>query len=319
MKKKLLEVRNISIGIKKKSKTLILVENVSFDIKEDEILGIVGESGCGKSLVCKAILGLLPNKVEILSGEIWFMGSRIDDDKRKLSSLRGKEMTMVFQEPTKSLHPLKTVGKQIGEVLKIHSDLSKKQIREKVIEIMESVGIQNSQKRINQYPHQLSGGLCQRIVIGISIAMNPSLIIADEPTTALDVTVQKKILDLIKKLNKDMRTSILMISHDIGVVSQISDRVCVMYCGQIVEEGKVPEIFKNPKHPYNKALLNTIPSVDSDIKELVPIEGIVPTVENYPAYCRFYDRCTERTHECKYSIPNLVRKGDGYVRCSNYR
>lgn len=313
----LLEVSNLTIGIKKGKKSLKLVEDVSFSIKKGEVLGIVGESGCGKSLTCKAIPNLLPNGVSILSGSILFNGEQINEKSFNIEKIRGQNISMIFQEPTKTLHPLKTIGNQVEEVLKIHTNLNKKERKEKVIELLESVGIDHASSRVKQYPFQLSGGLCQRVVIAIAIALNPDLIIADEPTTALDVSVQKKILELLKELNKKMNCSIIIVSHDIGVVKEIADRVAIMYCGQIVEESSLEEIFNHPLHPYNKALMNCIPTISMD-KTLVPIKGSVPNPKDYSNLCRFYDRCEESIEKCKYKNPDMIKEGESYVRCIKY-
>lgn len=314
---KLLEVSNLSIGISQGKNVLKLVDDVSFFVKKGEILGIVGESGCGKSLTCRSIPILLPNDIQILSGDIKFNGEIISNKSYDIEKLRGKNISMIFQEPTKTLHPLKTIGSQIDEVLKIHTKLNKYERKIRVLELLESVGIDNPKSRFKQYPFQLSGGLCQRVVIAIAIALKPDLIIADEPTTALDVSVQKKILKLLKDLNEKMNCSIIIVSHDIGVVRQIADRVNVMYCGQIVEEGKLPDIFTNPLHPYNKALMNCIPTLSTN-KTLAPIKGTVPHAKNYSEYCRFFDRCEESTEKCKLKKPKMIKQGEGYVRCIKY-
>ena len=317
MKKTILKVENLSIELKTRDKNLALVEDVSFEVKENEILGLVGESGCGKSMVCRAIMGILADGLEISRGKIEYGGKDVKGIS-DLRNLRGGFMSMVFQDPTKALHPLKTVGKQIGEVLLIHTKMSRKEIKVKVYEIMESVGIDNVKKRYGQYPHQLSGGLCQRVIIAIAIAMKPKLIIADEPTTALDVTTQKKILGLLKDLSLKNGTSILIVSHDMGVISQMADRVCVMYCGQIVEDGGIETIFSEPKHPYNKALLDTVPSIDGDIDMLEPIPGMVPVPQEYTKMCRFYDRCKFRLDDCLRVVPKMLKVENTNVRCIRY-
>lgn len=312
-----LEVSNLTIGIRNGKNTLKLVEDVSFSIKKGEVLGIVGESGCGKSLTCRSIPNLLPSGVNILSGSIIFNGKLINDKSFNIEKIRGQNISMIFQEPTKTLHPLKTIGHQVEEILKIHTDLNKNERKEKVIELLEAVGIDNASSRIKQYPFQLSGGLCQRVVIAIAIALNPDLIIADEPTTALDVSVQKKILELLKDLNKKMNCSLIIVSHDIGVVKEIADRVAIMYCGQIVEESSLKEIFNHPLHPYNKALMNCIPTISTN-KKLVPIKGSVPNPKDYSKLCRFFDRCEESVEKCKCKNPSIIKKGETYVRCIKY-
>ncbi|MDO4661507.1 MAG: ABC transporter ATP-binding protein [Tissierellia bacterium] len=313
----LLEVNNLSLGIKSKNDTLKLVEDVSFSLKKGEILGIVGESGCGKSLTCRSIPRLLSKNIEILSGTIKFKNEIISDSSYNIQKIRGKNISMIFQEPTKTLHPLKSIGNQIEEVLKIHTDMTKKERIQRSIELLDMVGIDNPESRLHQYPFQLSGGLCQRVSIAIAVALEPDLIIADEPTTALDISVQKKILNLLKDLNERIHSSIIIVSHDIGVVKEISDRVNIMYCGQIVEQGNLKDILENPLHPYSKALMDCIPTLSTD-KTLVPIAGSVPSPRNYPKYCRFYDRCKKSIEECKVKSPQMIKYNESYVRCLRY-
>lgn len=315
MIKELLEVKNLKINEYKKRNRIDIVGELSLHVGYGEIVGIAGESGCGKSLTCRAIMNILPDNLKITGGEIRFKGTPIDYNAKKLY---GKEISMIFQEPTKALHPLKTIGNQISEVVKLHSNIRGRELKQKVIDMMTTVGIDEPEIRLRQYPHQLSGGLCQRVVIAIATIMKPSLIIADEPTTSLDVTVQKKILELLLELNKKIGTSIIFISHDLAVLSHICDRVYIMYCGEIVEEGTVPEIFANPKHPYNKALISSIPSITGDIKELKSIKGIVPGPGNYSSNCRFYDRCEERCAACDGVKPKLTVLEKGGVRCVKF-
>lgn len=315
MMENLLEVRDLKISEYKRRTYTDIVGELSLYVKPGEIVGLAGESGCGKSLTCRAIMNILPSNLKITKGEINFLGKPID---YKAKNLYGKEISMIFQEPTKALHPLKTIGNQISEVLKLHSDIRGEELKKKVIEAMEVVGIDEPGIRYRQYPHQLSGGLCQRVIIAIATIMKPALIIADEPTTSLDVTVQKKILDLLLELNKKMGTSIIFISHDLAVLSHICNRVYVMYCGEIVEEGKVPEIFAHPRHPYNKALISSIPSMYGVVSELKSIQGVVPSPKNYSKYCRFYDRCEERCDACKNVKPGLVGIEGGGVRCVKF-
>lgn len=312
MNDSILEIKSLSLG--DKSKGITYVENLSLNIKKGEIVGIVGESGCGKSLTCKAILGLLPGNIQVTSGEILFDGIKLDSN---IDLFRGSRITMIFQEPRRALHPLKNVGKQIEEVLNIHSNMSRKNKKRRVLEIMDMVKIPEPEKRYYQFPHQLSGGLCQRVIIGIAIAMNPDLIIADEPTTALDVTVQKGILSLLYELNNKYNTSIIFVSHDLAVVSQIADRAYVMYCGQLVEEANVIELFDNPLHPYNKSLLNSMNSINGK-EELISIDGMVPNPKNYSEFCRFYDRCSEKNNKCVGKKPVWKDLGERKVRCVKF-
>lgn len=292
-----------------------LLNRVSIELRPGEIVGLAGESGSGKSLLCRAVMNLLSSDLCLSGGEIHFRGERIDGRKH---DLYGRELTMVFQEPTKALHPLKTIGEQIAEVLKLHTSFSRAEIRQKVLETMALVGIDEPEVRYRQYPHQLSGGLCQRAVIAIAVIRKPSLLLADEPTTSLDVTVQKKILELLSNLNRTMGTSVLLVSHDLAVLSQICDRVYVMYAGQIVEEGTVPKIFTEPKHPYNRALLASMPKIDRPEQPILPIEGRVPRPAEYSNFCRFYDRCGERTEFCRERTPKWTEGGDQSVRCIRY-
>ncbi len=318
MTDELLRVSNLTIGIKGKKENTILVENISFSVNQGEIVGLAGESGCGKSLLCKSLIGLLPHDVEILSGEICFKGMDLTKDTKLLDKIRGKEMTMIFQEPMRTLHPLKTIGAQIGEVLKLHKNVDRYELKKQVIEIMEKVGIAEAERRAKQYPHQLSGGLCQRVIIAIAVIMNPSLIIADEPTTALDVTVQKRILNVLYNLNQVLNTSIVFVSHDLAVISQLCQRAYIMYCGEFVEEGRIPDIFVNPRHPYNRALLNSMPDLHNLKNKLTPIEGQVPHPNEYSRYCRFMARCKEKQITCENRKPIWKKVGDGHVRCVKY-
>ena len=311
----LLEVKDLKISEYKRRAYNDIVGEISLYVKPGEIVGLAGESGCGKSLTCRAIMNILPSNLKITNGEIRYLGKPID---YRDKNLYGKEISMIFQEPTKALHPLKTVGNQISEVLKLHSDIRGAKLKKKVIEALEMVGIDEPETRYKQYPHQLSGGLCQRVIIAIATIMKPSLIIADEPTTSLDVTVQKKILDLLLELNKKMGTSIIFISHDLAVLSHICNRVYVMYCGEIVEEGMVPGIFASPYHPYNKALISSIPSMYGAVTKLKSIKGMVPSPRNYSKYCRFYDRCEERCEACKDTKPQLKDVNGRGVRCVKF-
>ncbi|WP_300408617.1 ABC transporter ATP-binding protein [Lagierella sp.] len=311
----LLDVKNLTIGIKGRKKDLILVENFSIEVRRGQVVAMAGESGCGKSMVCKGLLGILPDGIEILSGSIIYNGKEIKTEK-DLKEIRGKDVNMIFQEPVSALHPLKKIGRQIGEGLKIHSKFNDQDIKNKVLQVMKSVGINNPQKRYNQYPHQLSGGLCQRVVIAMAIINNPKLIIADEPTTSLDVTVQAKILKLLKDLNREKKTSIIFVSHDLAVLSQIGERINIMYCGEIVEENSTKEIFTNPKHPYTKDLLSSIPEIGKEY--LRPIRGSVPIPEEYPVLCKYKDRCEEKFCSCESIKPKLVEVKDGKVRCLKF-
>ncbi len=269
------------------------VDDVSFDLREGETLGIVGESGCGKSVTALSILRLLPAGVGVIEGgEILFEGRdivKVSD--KEIRSIRGNKISMIFQEPMTSLNPAYTCGNQIVEVLKTHRDISSTDAKAAAIEILKSVGIPSPEQRFKEYPHQLSGGLRQRVMIAIALACEPKILIADEPTTALDVTVQAQILELIKSLQVKFNMSVILITHDLGVVADTCDRVIVMYASKIVEEGLAMEVFKEPKHPYTKALMESIPKLNEKRERLYTIEGSVPSSLEYNAGCHFANRC----------------------------
>jgi len=295
----LLEVRNLSIGIKRGEDLLSSVEDVSFNIYPGEILGIVGESGSGKTLTALSILSLLSENKKITSGSIFFNGTNlITLPEKKMEGIRGKEISMVFQEPFSSLNPLLKIGDQIGEALTLHGEKDKALVKSRTKELMEKLGIPDT------YPHRLSGGMCQRAMIAIAIICGPRLLIADEPTTALDRDTQSKILALIKEINRDMGTSILLISHDIEVIKELCNRVLVMYSGRILEEGNTGEVFSNPAHEYTRGLLNSVPSAAMRGKALAAIPGKIPSLEEgRPSGCPFHPRCAKAIPECKRDFP----------------
>lgn len=292
------------------------VDGVDFMIRKGETLGIVGESGCGKSVTSMSILKLLPPEGKVVEGEILFKGRDLTKcTSREMEKVRGKEIAMIFQEPMTSLNPVYTVGKQIEEMLRNHQQISKKEAREKAIHMLELVGIPSPEKRVDEYPHELSGGMRQRVMIAMALSCNPELLIADEPTTALDVTIQAQILELMKDLKKQMNTSIMMITHDLGVIAEMADYVLVMYAGMVMEYCDVRLLFKNPLHPYTKGLINALPSI-SDAKEMLyVIEGLVPSLYDMPAGCRFWPRCPHAEERCKNEVPKLTDCGDRKVRC----
>lgn len=280
---KLLEVKNLEVNFKTDCGEVKAIRNVSFDLYDGEILAIVGESGCGKSMLCRSLIKLLPNNGYIRNGEILLNNYDLVKIKEKnISKIRGKDISMIFQDPMTSLNPTICVGRQIAEVVKIHNKTSKSEAKKKAIELMELVGIEDAVNRYNQYPYQFSGGMRQRIVIAISLACNPKILIADEPTTALDVRVQYQILDLLKSIQKEKKLSIIFITHDFGVVSKIADRVAVMYAGKIIEIGKKEEILLNAKHPYTIGLLGCLPSMNTGKEYLEVIEGMPPNLLNPP-------------------------------------
>jgi len=308
--KTLLTVKNLSVGFHTDRGDVTAIEDVSFEVRAGEILGIVGESGCGKSVTSRSIMRLLPKFNSFIDpqSEIIFEGINLAQaDEKTMRSLRGDRIAMIFQEPMTALNPVFTIGWQLDEALKYHTSLKKSQRRERAVAMLKSVEIPNPEQRYNEYPHQLSGGMRQRVVIAMALCCDPELLIADEPTTALDVTIQAQILRLMDELRKKAETAVILITHDLGVIAQICDRVIVMYAGQIVEMADVYSLFKNPQHPYTKALLESIPQTGREYHQtrLPTIEGIVPSLFDLPEGCRFQDRCAFKTQECVDREPQL--------------
>jgi len=295
-----LEVENLSTAFKLKSGWYRATEDISFTLKPNETLAIVGESGCGKSVTAYSLMGLLPKHgSRIDSGTALFKGENLlTMPKDKLRKIRGSAMTMIFQEPMTSLNPVLTVGSQIAEAVFYHNDQSKAAAKQRALELMDMVKIPAPESRYSDYPHHLSGGMCQRIMIAMALACKPDLVFADEPTTALDVTIQAQMLYLLHELKQTQQMSMIFITHDLGVVAHVADRVAVMYAGNIVETAPVKELFENPSHPYTRALLQSIPRLDRDNKDIAPIQGMVPAIDQMPPGCRFYSRC-ERKNECR--------------------
>jgi peptide/nickel transport system ATP-binding protein/oligopeptide transport system ATP-binding protein len=298
------------------------VDGISFDIGKDWTLGIVGESGCGKSVTALSIMGLVrspPGK--IVAGSILYHGrkgvvdiAREDPKGEKLRSLRGNEMAMIFQEPMTSLNPVFTVGDQIVEAVSLHQGLGRKDAKARAVEMLRAVGIQAPEKRVDSYPHEMSGGMRQRAMIAMALSCNPSLLIADEPTTALDVTIQAQVLELMEKLKVEFRTSLLFITHDLGVVANIADEVIVMYLGKIVEKAPVRELFTAPRHPYTRGLLDSLPSTGKGrARRLVPIPGVVPNPFDTVTGCVFRERCPLAAPECALAMPGLREAGPGHL------
>lgn len=318
----LLEVKNLETAFNIDGTYYNAVDNVSFTVKPRQIVGIVGESGCGKSVMSLSVMKLLPQGIgEIKSGEIIFDGTHLEKmSESEVRSIRGKDISMIFQEPMTSLNPVFTIGYQIEEVLFNHMKITKQEARQKSIALLKSVGISRPEKIVTEYPHQLSGGMRQRIMIAIAIACQPKLLIADEPTTALDVTVQAQILELLKEIQTVNDMSIILITHDLGVVAEMCDEVIVMYAGRIVERSNVEELFYNPKHPYTELLLGAIPKMDEEIEELSTIKGIVPSLKNMPTVgCRFAGRCPKALPECTAITPLLAEVESGHeVACHLY-
>ena len=299
------------------------VDGVDFAIYGGETLGVVGESGCGKSMTALSIMRLFPSPPgRIAGGKIWFRERELTAlDKKEMRAIRGCQISMIFQEPMTSLNPVYSVGSQIVEAIRLHQDLSKSAARGRAIEMLSEVGIASPERRFHEYPHQMSGGMRQRVMIAMALSCNPSLLIADEPTTALDVTIQAQILDLMNELKEKFGTAIMFITHDLGVIAETARRVIVMYAGKIVEQGPVEEIFENPCHPYTRGLLGSIPS-DRAIREksrLTEIKGMVPSLHALPAGCAFHDRCPEKMSVCQEKPPLKSEPQSGHrVACWLY-
>ncbi len=310
----LLKLRDLNIYFKSAKKSINIVSNLNFDIKEAEVFGLVGESGCGKSITALSIMGILPHNASA-EGEIIFKGSNLLNlDMESMRKIRGKEISMIFQEPMTSLNPVLKIGYQVAEVLMTHMNLSKKEAMIKTIDLLRSVKIPSPEIRINDYPHQMSGGMRQRVMIAMAIACNPSLLIADEPTTALDVTIQAQILELLRNLREQKGMSILLISHDIGIIAENADITAIMYAGRIMEMAKVSEIIENPKHPYTIGLLESLPKRKGI--PLKPIPGSVPQPDSLPSGCKFYNRCRYMIPDCQETEPHLIEVSQGHFsRC----
>jgi len=313
----LLEVNNLKTYFYTDKGTLPAVDGLDFHLKEGEVLAIVGESGCGKSVSSMSIINMVPSPGKIDDGEIIYMGENIlektPDEMRKI---RGSQISIIFQDPISSLNPVFKIGRQLIETIIHHKRLSKFAAKEEAVLALASVGIPDPIGFLQKYPHELSGGMCQRVMIAIALCCGPKILIADEPTTALDVTIQAQILRLLKSLKEETGTAIILITHDMGVVAQMADRVLVMYAGQAVEEATVQEIFETPKHPYTIGLLNAIPKPSEDIRSLYNIKGSVPGLGEYPGGCRFAPRCDMCREYCENNPPELYQIGNSsFVRC----
>ena len=320
MQQTILEVKNLTTSFKTERGVMKAIDGINFRVNANEILGIVGESGCGKSVTCQSIMRLYDEKyTAILRGEILFKGENLlKYSERKMQSIRGDEISMVFQDALSALNPVMRVGDQIMEAIRLHNKgISKQEARERALNILKLVGIPAYKERFSQYPHELSGGMRQRVMIAIALVCTPSVLIADEPTTALDVTIQAQILSLITKLKEETGASIILITHDLAVVSETCDRVIVMYLGQIVEEADAQEIFSNPKHPYTKGLMQSIPQMTEQKPErLYAIRGTVPLLNQIGQGCRFADRCEYACERCRKEMPQLQELENGHtVRC----
>lgn len=317
MQNTILRVSDLSICVHTENGQCDIVNNVDFSLQKGEILGIVGESGCGKSMTALSIAGLLPENTKIHSGSVIFEGQELQSLKKsEMEKIQGKELSMIFQEPMTSLNPLMKIGRQVSENLCLHRSLSKWEIREQTIHILGKVGLPDPEELMNAYPHELSGGMRQRAMIAMAVICKPKLIIADEPTTALDVTIQAQILDLLREINRDFGCAILFISHDLGVISRLCDRILVMYAGTIVEEGSSRNIFLHPVHEYTKGLIGSIPTRDRKGKRLANIPGHVPAITEKRFGCPFAPRCGEAQTVCFTQKPSCITLGPNHkVRC----
>jgi oligopeptide/dipeptide ABC transporter ATP-binding protein len=320
----LLKVKNLQTHFPTKAGLVRSVDGVSFHIDKSELLGLVGESGCGKSITALSIMRLISPPGKIVEGEIVFEDKYLLKlSEEKMREIRGDDIAMIFQDPMTSLNPVFTVGEQIAEALRLHRKLSRKDAYEAAIAAMKEVAIPDPARRVDDYPHQLSGGMRQRVMIAMALACDPKLLIADEPTTALDVTIQAQILELLNELRRTRDLAVLLITHDLGVVAEVADRVAVMYTGRIVEESSVEELFREPKHPYTVGLLNSVPKLRTHLEEkrerLSTIEGIVPKPTSLPAGCHFAPRCPRRMDKCRQGdIPLYQLDQDVTVRCVLY-
>ena len=309
----ILEVRGLSTSFFTEDGEVRAVRNVSFDLLEGETLGIVGESGCGKSVTALSVLGLLQRPGRVVGGEVIFRGrDLLELEREELRQIRGRDIAMVFQDPLSSLNPVLRIGFQVDEAMRAHDKVAKNAVNERSIDLLRLVRVPDAPRRLHEYPHQFSGGMRQRVMIAMGLANSPALLIADEPTTALDVTVQAQILELLRDLNRTTGTSIILITHNLGVVAGICTRVLVMYAGEIVEEGPVEQIFENPQHPYTWSLLRSLPRINSARRErLRSIEGLPPDLIAPPPGCKFHPRCPFRVQRCFTEEPSLQRVGSG--------
>ena len=317
----LLEVRDLTIHFFTEEGVVRAVENVSFEICPGEVLGLVGESGCGKSVTGLSLLRLIPIPPgRIVSGDILFDGrSLLPLEEKEMEKVRGNDISMIFQEPMTSLNPVFTIGDQIMEAVILHQGLDKTEARKRAIEMLDRVKIPSPEKRIDSYPHQLSGGMRQRAMIAMALSCQPKLLIADEPTTALDVTIQAQVLQLLKEIQMEMGMSVMLITHDLGVVSEIADRVAVMYAGRIFEYGPIEAIFGKMRNPYTRGLMSSIPQLAEKKGRLNPIPGQVPDPMNLPAGCKFYPRCYMMIEDCKKGEPMFQVNGDHFSRCIRWK
>ena len=312
----LLEVRHLRVEFPTRRGTLLALDDVSFDIAPGEILGVVGESGAGKSLTGAAIIGLLEPPGRVASGEIRLAGQRIDNlDAEAMRKIRGRRIGAIFQDPLTSLNPLYTVGRQLTETIQVHLGLSGDAARQRAIQLLQDTGIPAAEQRVDQYPHQFSGGMRQRVVIALALAAQPELIVADEPTTALDVSIQAQIIALLKKLTKEQGAAVMLVTHDMGVIAEACDRVAVMYAGRVVEIGPVADVIHQPAHPYTVGLMGSIPSMETERERLMQIDGAMPRLNAVPAGCAFNPRCPQVMERCRRERPDLMTAGSTRAAC----
>lgn len=319
MQNHIVDVEDLQVYFKSDGADLVAVDHISFHIEEGETLGLVGESGCGKSLTSLSLMGLVPKNGFVRAKKILFQGDDLlKKGKNEMRQIRGDQMAMIFQEPMTSLNPVLTIGFQMAEVLTIHRGMSRKEADEQSLRMLEKVGIAAPERCLRSYPYEMSGGMRQRIMIAMALLCGPKLIICDEPTTALDVTIQAQILDLLCKLKAESSMSILLITHDLGVVAETCDRVAVMYAGEIVEQAKVDELFQNPLHPYTQGLMKAIPQLERTADRLNVIRGTVPPLSNMPEGCKFHPRCDNATELCRCKRPPVTNRDGHAVACWQY-
>jgi len=312
----LLEVKNLRVEFPTRRGTLVAVDDVSFTIGRGEVLGVVGESGAGKSLTGMAIIGLLEPPGRIAAGEIRLDGERIDNlSPERIRRLRGRRIGAIFQDPLTSLNPLYTVGRQLTETILAHLPVSRQEARERAVALLVEVGIPAPEQRIDQYPHQFSGGMRQRVVIALALSAEPELIIADEPTTALDVSIQAQIIGLLKRLCRERSAAVMLVTHDMGVIAETADRVAVMYAGRLAEVGPVREVIHTPKHPYTVGLMGSIPKIAQTRSRLAQIDGAMPRLNAIPAGCAFHPRCPRQFARCTVERPDLLAAGASLAAC----
>ena len=314
--KPVVEVRHLRVEFPTRKGNLVAIDDVSFSVGEGEIVGIVGESGAGKSLTGAAIIGLLEPPGRIAGGEIYLDGTRIDQySYKEMRPLRGAKIGAVFQDPLTSLNPVYTIGKQLIETIQTHTGMPADKARQRAVQLLDDVGIPSAESRIDSYPHQFSGGMRQRVVIALALCVNPRLLIADEPTTALDVSIQAQILALLKRLCREHKTAVMLITHNMGVVAETADRVMVMYAGRIAETGPVGDVVRNPKHPYTKGLMGSIVKIGSGLERLPQIEGSMPRLREIPSGCAFNPRCPNVFGRCRTERPDLMSAGSSTASC----